>query len=80
MDRTVIINTIGIEYHTPNVEKGEYSYVQAAGSRKKLKELLDRDFKHVNLDIRFQCNDVVVLVETKTAFVKEDENQLLEYY
>lgn len=80
MDRTVIINTIGIEFHTPNIEKGEYSYVQAAGTRKKLKEKLGRDFEHINLDIRFQCNDVVILVETKTEFVKDDEKQLLEYY
>lgn len=80
MDRTVIVNTIGIEFHTPNIEKGEYSYVQAAGSKKKLKEKLGRDFEHINLDIRFQCNDVVILVETKTEFVKEDEKQLLEYY
>lgn len=80
MDRTVIINTIGVEYHTPNIEKGEYSYIKAAGSKKKLREELGRDFKHVNLDIRFQSKDVVILVETKTEFVAKDEAQLLEYY
>lgn len=35
MDRTAMINTVGIEYHTSNIEGGEYSYVQEAGSRKK---------------------------------------------
>ena len=36
MDRTAIINTVGIEFHTPNIEAGEYSYVQAAGSKENL--------------------------------------------
>ena len=29
MDRTSMINTVGIKYHTSNIEGGEYSYVQA---------------------------------------------------
>lgn len=79
MDRTVIINTIGIQYHKPNIEKGEYSYVKAAGSKKRLVELVGHKVKHVNLDIRFESDGVVILVETKTSFVDEDELQLKAY-
>lgn len=79
MDRTAIINTIGIKYHTPNIEKGEYSYVKAAGSKKRLIELVGRKVKHVNLDIRFESDNVVILVETKASFVKDDELQIKEY-
>lgn len=79
MDRTSIINTIGIKYHTPNIEKGEYSYVKAAGSKKRLIELVGRKVKHVNLDIRFESDNVVILVETKASFVKDDELQIKEY-
>lgn len=32
MDRTAMVNRIGIAYNTSNIEGGEYSYVQAAGS------------------------------------------------
>ena len=79
MDRTAIINTIGIQYHKPNIEKGEYSYVKAAGSKKRLVELVGHKVKHVNLDIRFESDGVVILVETKTSFVDEDELQLKDY-
>ena len=44
MDRTAIINTIGIDYHTPNIEGGEYSYVQEAGSKESLIRALGRTF------------------------------------
>ena len=79
MDRTAIINTIGIQYHKPNIENGEYSYVKAAGSKKRLIELVGHKLKHVNLDIRFESDGVVILVETKTSFVNEDELQLKDY-
>ena len=35
MERTAIINTIGIGFHKSNIEEGEYSYVKAAGSKKR---------------------------------------------
>lgn len=79
MDRTSIINTIGIEYHTPNIEAGEYSYVQEAGSRANLERAVGKNITHYKLDIRFEAEDVVVLVETKQNFVKADEDQLSEY-
>lgn len=80
MDRTSIINTIGNEYHTSNVENGEYSYIQAAGSKKKLIKSLDGYVpKHYRVDLRFQSDDIVILVETKKEYTDADENQLKEY-
>lgn len=79
MDRTAIINKVGISYHTPNIEGGEYSYVQEAGSKANLEKAIGRSVDHFKLDIRFEHNDVVVLVETKQNFAKKDEKQLAEY-
>ena len=74
-DRNIIIGTIGTAYHTANIEGGEYSYVQEAGSRSKLISALGYTPEHFKLDIRFENNDVVVLVETKQNFVEADKNQ-----
>ena len=79
MDRTAIINTVGIDYHTPNIEGGEYSYVQEAGSKESLIRALGRTPEHFKLDIRFEREDVVVLVETKQISIEKDELQLAEY-
>lgn len=79
MDRVSMINCVGREYLTSNIEGGEYSYVAAAGSKEKLEQLLGHPHKHFKLDIRFQKDDVVVLVETKQNFEKNDEKQLEEY-
>ena len=79
MDRTAMINTIGIAYHTPNIEGGEYSYVQAAGSKDNLVKALGRNPEHFKLDIRFEYEDVVVLIETKQRFTNNDEKQLNDY-
>lgn len=79
MDRTTIINTIGVEFHTSNIEAGEYSYVQAAGSKENLIKALGRTPEHFKLDIRFESEDVVLLIETKQNFGKKDEEQLADY-
>lgn len=80
MDRVSMINRIGNEYHTSNIEGGEYSYVKAAGSKAKLEKALGHSLgEHFKLDIRFQKDDVVILVETKQNFVTADEAQLKEY-
>ena len=79
MKRKDIIDTIGKAYHTENIECGEYSYVKAAGSMKKLKSLLGRDPQHYKIDLRFVDGDTVVLVETKPLFEDEDEDQLKDY-
>lgn len=79
MDRTLIINTVGIEFHTPNIEGGEFSYVSAAGSLKKLEKVLGKPVNHYKLDIRFHHQNISVLIETKQKYTKEDEEQLKEY-
>jgi len=79
MDRVSMCNRIGNEYKTSNIEGGEYSYIQAAGSREKLIQALGYVPDHFKLDIRFENNGVVVLVETKQSFVRADEDQLREY-
>ena len=79
MDRVSIVNKISKEYNTTNIEGGEYSYVAAAGSKENLEKLLGRTYKHYKLDLRFQKDDVVVLIETKQNFKKSDEGQLKDY-
>lgn len=81
MDRTFIINRIGIEYHISNIENGEYSYVKAAGSKKNLIKALGGHVPdHYKLDMRFEDGDTVILVETKqNHFTAADEDQLREY-
>ena len=79
MTRYEMIERIGKEYHIANIEGGEYSYVQAAGSKDKLIAAIGFTPKHFKLDIRFEYNGVVILIETKQNFTKADENQLKEY-
>ena len=79
MTRHDMIERIGNAYMTSNIEGGEYSYIQEAGSRANLENALGRSFSHFKLDIRFEKDDTVVLVETKQSFKKSDEDQLNEY-
>ena len=79
MQRHDMIERIGSSYLTSNIEAGEYSYVGEAGSKAKLEQYLGRAVKHFKLDIRFEDEDFVVLVETKQNFVEADIEQLKEY-
>lgn len=79
MNRHNMIERIGSSYLTSNIEAGEYSYVVEAGSKVKLEQCLGRAVKHFKLDIRFEDNDFVILVETKQNFVEADIEQLREY-
>lgn len=65
MTRHDMIERIGNTYMTSNIEGGEYSYIQEAGSRANLENALGRSISHFKLDIRFEKEDIVVLVETK---------------
>ncbi len=51
MDRDAIVRRIGYEYRTSNIEAGEYSYVQEAGSMEKLVSLLGHKPKHFKLEV-----------------------------
>lgn len=79
MTRHDMIERIGNTYMTSNIEGGEYSYIQEAGSRVNLENALGRSISHFKLDIRFEKDDIVILVETKQLFKKSDEAQLNEY-
>lgn len=74
-----MIERIGSQYMTTNIEGGEYSYIQAAGSRKNLEQAVGHKIEHSKVDIRFENENVAVLVETKQNFNKKDEKQLKEY-
>ena len=79
MNRHDMIERIGSKYLTTNIEAGEYSYVVEAGSKAKLEQYVGHTIKHFKLDLRFEDDDVVILVETKQRFVDSDIEQLAEY-
>ena len=80
MDRFNITKRIGENFVTSNIEGGEFSYVQAAGSKSALMEALQNNqINHFKVDIRFLDGDFVVLVETKQQFKDSDKLQLAEY-
>ena len=79
MLRHDMIEIIGKEFLTSNIEAGEYSYVKAAGGKSELETKVGHPVNHFKLDIRFEMDDIVVLIETKQNFVENDELQLKEY-
>ena len=79
MQRIEMIQRIGQQFLTSNIEGGEYSYITAAGSRENLERALGKQFTHFKLDLRFEDADTVVLIETKQSFVDSDSAQLSEY-
>lgn len=86
MNRIDIINRIGDKYHIGNTENGEFSYVQALKSvGKDIKDYqkATKGTKHQFLDIRFENDRLVVLVECKNKFSKwpkdKIQSQLQDY-
>ena len=79
MNRFDIINRIGDKYRVGNTENGEFSYVKALKS-------IGKDIKdyqkgtdgtqHQYLDIRFENERLVVLVECKSKFSKWDKSKI----
>ena len=79
MDRYKIIEKIGNKYHSPNIENGEFSYVQALKTvGKNIKDLQRSKIEsnHQYLDLRFENERLVVLVECKNDFNKWDKNEI----
>jgi hypothetical protein len=72
MKRLGIIETIGKEYLTENVEDGEFSYIQALGRKIK---------GHFRIDLRFydEKSHVAILIETKSIYKANDVKQLKAY-
>lgn len=79
MNRHEMIDCIGKEFLTTNIEAGEYSYIQEAGSTEKLEKAVGHSISHFKIDIRLENEGVAVLIETKQKFTKKDEQQLAEY-
>lgn len=77
MQRIDIINKIGREYLTSNIENDEFSY------KKALKRPFSQDEKHYKLDLRFENANCSILIETKLNskkdFSLDEENQLIQY-
>ena len=70
MNRHEMVERVGKDFLITNIEAGEYSYVQEAGSKEKLEKAVGHSVKHFKLDIRFESNSVAVLIETKQVFTK----------
>lgn len=71
MERQEIVNKIGIEYLKSNLETGEWSYPKALRTvGKNIKDFQREDAKvhHSYVDIRFENDRLVILVETKDSF------------
>ena len=86
MNRFDIIQKIGAKYHIGNTETSEFSYVKALASvGKDIKDYQKNDTqqKHQFLDIRFENERLVILVECKNRFSKwkkeKIQKQLQDY-
>lgn len=74
--RNDLITKIGHEFLVTNIENDEFSYKQA------LKRPFLPEEKHYKLDLRFEKENISVLIETKKRngnFSEEDEKQILSY-
>lgn len=86
MKRFDIINRVGEKYHVGNTETGEFSYAKALKSvGKDIKDYQKATSgpNHKFLDIRFENERLVVLIECKNRFDKWDklkiQTQLQDY-
>ena len=86
MNRFELINKVGDKYLVGNTENGEFSYVRALKSVGK--DIRDYQratpgAQHQFLDIRFENERLVILVECKNKFSRWDKtkirNQLQDY-
>ena len=82
MKRIEIIDVIGKDYLTSNIENEEFSYQKALKEiGKDIVDYQKDDYKrrYKNLDIRFENKGLSILVETKVKFNKKDYEQLQAY-
>lgn len=79
MNRFDIIQKIGNQYHIGNTEAGEFSYHQALSLvGKDIKDYQKGDTKenHQTLDIRFENERLVILVECKNNFRRWNKQKI----
>ena len=83
MTRQEMVEIIGKEYLTVNVENDEWSFARDAGTKAALEKLLGHKADHIIVDRRFlhttDDGSFVILVETKQNFTEIDEKQLVTY-
>lgn len=65
-----MIRVVGEDFHTENLENGEWSYASY---------IPEKAMGHYKLDLRFSNDDVAVLIETKSKFKDSDKAQLFDY-
>lgn len=77
MKRYNIIEKIGNKYYKSNLENGEFSYPKALKSvHKNIKEFQRDDEKNAEyLDLRFENEHLVILVECKDLFKNWDKKR-----
>lgn len=86
MQRNKIIETIGSEFLQSNIENDEFSYQQALASiGKDYKDYVSKDASRAykDVDIRFENEKMVILVETKQKLIdsqKESNYEQLQHY
>lgn len=79
MNRFEIIQKIGNEFHIGNTESGEFSYVQALnriGKNIRDYQKCDTGTNHQYLDIRFENDRLVILVECKNNFNRHSREKI----
>lgn len=82
MKRYEIIDVIGKEYLTSNIENDEFSYQKVLKEvGKDIADFQQEHFKrkYKDLDIRFESKGFSILIETKVKFSKKDYEQLQAY-
>ena len=83
MTRQEMVEIIGKEYLTVNVENDDWSFARDAGTKAALEKLLGHKADHIIVDRRFlhttDDGSFVILVETKQNFTEIDEKQLVTY-
>lgn len=79
MNRIDIINTVGAKYNIGNTETGEFSYptaLKSIGKEIKDYQKATAGAQHQYLDIRFENDRLVILIECKNKFSKWDKNKI----
>lgn len=79
MNRIEIIDKIGARYNVGNIESGEFSYSKAlknVGKDIKSYQKVSSGSQSQYLDIRFENERLVILVETKNKFSKWDKQKI----
>lgn len=76
MKRTEMVNRVGVEYLTSNVENEEYSYPKAFKEKSLPFTAITNSTgkrRYEKLDLRFECDGMTVLIETKSDYTRQEE-------